>query len=120
MKNKIWRLMPTCGKSYNIHTTPARKNKIEPPIACEKAILIAYGPYVYLFGGYGPAPEQFHNYPVDPIFELDPSSSWSYPQGWNANVCRYCVETECWEWIACKGQHPTARCGKYYIFITFQ
>lgn len=77
MKNRKWRLMPMFGTSRNEFTISNSQKycKVEPPIACEKASLLAYGPYLYLFGGYGPAPEQFHNYPVDPIFDLDPTSS---------------------------------------------
>ena len=118
MKNRKWRLMPIFGTSRNENTISKSQKycKVEPPIACEKASLLAYGPYLYLFGGYGPAPEQFHNYPVDPIFDLDPTSSWGHAQGWNANVYRYCIETESWEWIHCKGQHPSARCGKYVLY----
>ena len=90
-----------------------KSHNAEPPIPSEKSALVACGEYLYLFGGYGPAPEQFHNYPLEPLFDLDPSSSWSHPQGWNANVYRYCIKTESWEWIPCKGQHPSPRCGKY-------
>ena len=106
--------MPVLGKTHNHNeNSNIRKGcKLRPPIGCEKATMLIYGAYLYLFGGYGPAPEQFHNYPVEPLFELDPSSSWSNPQGWNANIYRYCIEKESWEWILCKGQHPSPRCGK--------
>ena len=113
MRKKLWRLMPAFEELNRLETQSfdRRKPKSQPPIPCEKSILVAYGKYLYLFGGYGPAPEQFHNYPVEPIFEINPLSSWSDPQGWNANVYRFCVDTESWEWIKCKGQLPDPRAG---------
>ena len=115
MKRKTWRLMQKAEKRCDqfTHSNQRKNHNDEPPIRCEKSALLAYGEYLYLFGGYGPAPEQFHNYPVEPLFDLDPSSSWSHPQGWNANVYRYSIRSETWEWIPCKGQRPSPRCGKY-------
>ena len=114
MRKKMWRLMPAFADVNRLETrTVERRNsKSEPPMPCEKSILVAHGKYLYLFGGYGPAPEQFHNYPIDPIFIINPLSSWSDPQGWNANLYRFSVDTECWEWIKCKGQLPDPRAGK--------
>ena len=113
MQNKSWCLMPAFGKRNGAWETSIsqHKTKNEPPISCEKAVMVAYGKYLYVFGGYGPAPEEYKNYPVKPVFELDQSSSWNHPQGWNSNVYRYCVETENWEWVKCRGQQPTPRAG---------
>ena len=106
--------MPASNSTNNARENSisrTRKNS-QPPLACEKAIMAFSKNYLYVFGGYGPAPEQFQNYPVEPLFELDPLSSWAQPQGWNANLYRYCVETENWEWVKCRGQYPEPRAGK--------
>ena len=113
MRKKIWRLMSPLADVTRVDTQllDRRNSQSESPIPCEKSILVAHGTYLYLFGGYGPAPEQYRNYPVEPIFEVDMLSSRSNTQGWNANVYRFCVDTERWEWIKCKGHLPDPRAG---------
>ena len=82
--------MPSSGNTNqgSSNLLPGVQRHIEAPIACEKAIMVSHEDYLYVFGGYGHAPEQLRNYPLDPIFDLDPSSSWSWQRGWYANTNR--------------------------------
>ena len=113
MRKKTWRLLPVCGRKDGLKGDQICRNKRknDPPLPCEKSLMKSYKNYLYVFGGYGPAPEQYHNYPADSVFELDETSSWAFPHGWNANVYRYCIENESWEWVKCKGQYPEPRAG---------
>ena len=113
MRKKTWRLLPARGRKDDLKDDQRCRNKRknDPPLPCEKSLMKSYKNYLYVFGGYGPSPEQYHNYPADSVFELDETSSWALPHGWNANVYRYCIENESWEWVKCKGQYPEPRAG---------
>ena len=114
MRKKIWRIMPPSTSTSHPKEIPNSRiqKNIQPPLACEKAVIVSSENYLYLFGGYGPAPQQLELYPVEPLFVLDPLSSWNQPRGWNANLYRYCVDTENWEWLRCRGHGPEPRAGK--------
>ena len=113
IRKKTWRLLSVSVRKVDLKGDQRCRNerKNNPPLPCEKSLMKSYKNYLYLFGGYGPSPEQYHNYPADSVFELDETSSWAFPHGWNANVYRYCIENESWEWVKCKGQYPVPRAG---------
>ena len=113
MRKKTWRLLPVSGRKDDLkgHQRCRNERNNVPPLPCEKSLMKSYKNYLYVFGGYGPSPEQYHNYPADSVFELDETSPWAFPHGWNANVYRYCIENESWEWVKCKGQYPEPRAG---------
>ena len=74
--------------------------------------------YLYTFGGYGDAPEPVTHYPLRPVFHGDPSTSYDWPRGWNANTCRFSIQSQEREWVKTKGQTPDSRSGKAYFCFT--
>ena len=81
-------------------------NVSNPPLPREKGLMVGFGQYLYLYGGYGDPPDDFDY--IKPKSNLDPESSYQWPRAWLGSLHRFDLKLKCWELFL---EGPIARCG---------
>lgn len=76
------------------------------PLPCEKSLMIGYKHCLYLLGGYGDPPDEYHH--NKPKFEVDPSTSYQWPRAWLGSLNRYNTKSKDWTLLKCS---LSPRCG---------
>ena len=76
------------------------------PLPCEKSVMIGYGDCLYLFGGYGDPPDEFHH--IKPNHDPHPNASYQWPRSWLGGLNRFDIKSKSWELLR---SDLSPRCG---------